>query len=226
MVDGSDNNDISVTISTSQIVPEAVAEFQVLQNPYSVEFGRNSGGQINVITKSGTNRFRGDFLDYYQSSGLNSRTNIEKANNLADARRAHSPSARRRPRRPDVPRQGCSSSASISATRSVPPNGPSPTTVPHSDAGRLCGAAERAAGRRADGVEPAGGARADRRSSRTSTRTNPMFRNVSIDTGQRRADRDRADQRQHRRSEHVSHGPGPRGLPRRSRTTTSRSAIR
>ena len=48
-----------------------------------MEFGRNSGGQINVITKSGTNRFRGDFFDYYQSSGMNSRTNIEKANNLA-----------------------------------------------------------------------------------------------------------------------------------------------
>lgn len=82
MVDGSDNNDISVTIATSQIVPESVAEFQVMQNPYSVEFGRNSGGQINVITKSGSNRFKGDFFDYYQSSGLNSRTNIEKANNL------------------------------------------------------------------------------------------------------------------------------------------------
>jgi hypothetical protein len=50
MVDGSDNNDISVTIATSQIVPEAVAQYQVLQNPYCVEFGRNSGGQINVIT--------------------------------------------------------------------------------------------------------------------------------------------------------------------------------
>ena len=84
MVDGSDNNDISVTIATSQIVPESVAEFQVMQNPYSVEFGRNSGGQINVITKSGSNRFRGDFFDYYQSSGLNSRNNIEKSNNLAD----------------------------------------------------------------------------------------------------------------------------------------------
>jgi hypothetical protein len=82
MVDGSDNNDISVTIATSQIVPEAVAEFQVLQNPYSVEFGRNSGGQINVITKSGTNRFRGDVWDYYQSSGLNSLTNVEKRSGL------------------------------------------------------------------------------------------------------------------------------------------------
>lgn len=83
MVDGSDNNDISVTIATSQIVPEAVAEFQVLQNPYTAEFGRNSGGQINVITKSGTNRFRGDGWDFYQASGLNSLTNIEKASSLA-----------------------------------------------------------------------------------------------------------------------------------------------
>lgn len=83
MIDGSDNNDISVTIATSQIVPEAVAEFQVLQNPYSVEFGRNSGGQINVITKSGSNRFAGDVWDYYQASGLNSRTNVEKRNELA-----------------------------------------------------------------------------------------------------------------------------------------------
>jgi len=81
MIDGSDNNDISVTIATSQIVPEAVAEFQVLQNPYSVEFGRNTGGQINVITKSGSNSFAGDLFDYYQTSGLNSRTNIEKASN-------------------------------------------------------------------------------------------------------------------------------------------------
>ena len=82
MVDGSDNNDISVTLSTSIIVPEAVQEFQVLQNPYSAEFGRNSGGQINVVTKSGSNMFRGDVWDFYQASGLNSRNNIEKASNL------------------------------------------------------------------------------------------------------------------------------------------------
>ena len=68
MIDGSDNNDISVTIATSQIVPEAVAEFQVQTNAYSVEFGRNSGGQINLITKSGTNRFHGEAWEYYTTS--------------------------------------------------------------------------------------------------------------------------------------------------------------
>ena len=83
MIDGSDNNDINVTIPTSTMVPEGVAEFQVMQNPYSVEFGRNSGGQINIITKSGTNSFRGDLFDYYQSSGLNSLNNLEKASGLS-----------------------------------------------------------------------------------------------------------------------------------------------
>lgn len=82
MIDGSDNNDISVTISTSVLPPEAVAEFQVLQNPYTVEFGRNSGGQINVITKMGSNAFRGDAWDYYTSSKYYSLTNIERANSL------------------------------------------------------------------------------------------------------------------------------------------------
>jgi hypothetical protein len=76
-IDGSDNNDISVTISTSPVVPEAVAEFQVQTNPYSVEFGRNSGAQINVITKSGTNNFHGDIFEYYNGSGLNALDNIE-----------------------------------------------------------------------------------------------------------------------------------------------------
>ncbi|MBI4264249.1 MAG: TonB-dependent receptor [Acidobacteria bacterium] len=87
MIDGSDNNDISVTIATSQIVPEAVAQYQVLQNPYSVEFGRNSGGQINVITRSGTNRFTGDAWDYYTSSKFFSLNNLEKASGREDPAR-------------------------------------------------------------------------------------------------------------------------------------------
>jgi hypothetical protein len=82
MIDGSDNNDISVTISTSDVVPEAVAEFQVITNPYSVEFGRNSGGQINVITRSGSNRFMGEAWEYWTGSRFYSLNNLEKASGL------------------------------------------------------------------------------------------------------------------------------------------------
>ena len=126
MIDGSDNNDISVTIATSQIVPEAVAEFQVLTNPYSVEFGRNSGGQINVITKSGTNRFHGEALGLLPGRATSTRsTNIEKS------QRPHrtSPSSSATSlggehRRADLQGQDSSSSASTSATRSGRRHGP------------------------------------------------------------------------------------------------------
>jgi hypothetical protein len=77
-IDGSDNNDISVTLSTTPTVPEAVAEFQVQTNAYSAEFGRNSGAQMNVITRSGSNAFHGDLFHYYSGSGLNAWDNIEK----------------------------------------------------------------------------------------------------------------------------------------------------
>ncbi|HEY0384845.1 MAG TPA: carboxypeptidase regulatory-like domain-containing protein, partial [Pyrinomonadaceae bacterium] len=79
-IDGSDNNDITVTLSTTPVPPEAVAEFQVQTNPYSVEYGRNSGAQINVITKSGTNLFHGDLYEYYRGSRLNALDNVEKRN--------------------------------------------------------------------------------------------------------------------------------------------------
>lgn len=81
-IDGTDNNDISVTIPTSSIIPEAVGEYQVLTNAYSAEFGRNSGAQLNVITRSGTNDFHGDLFHYYRGSRLNALTNVEKRNGL------------------------------------------------------------------------------------------------------------------------------------------------
>lgn len=78
-IDGSDNNDLSVTISTVDVVPEGVGEYQIQTNAYNVEFGRNSGAQINVITRSGTNNFHGDVFEYYRGSRLNAMDNIEKA---------------------------------------------------------------------------------------------------------------------------------------------------
>ena len=128
MVDGSDNNDINVTLSTSQIVPEAVAEFQILQNPYSVEFGRNTGGQINVITRSGANTFHGDAWEVLheqrlllagqprESAGPDKSAPSSRAINWA-GRSADLSCA-----------TSCSSSACISTTRSGRAAGPGPTT--------------------------------------------------------------------------------------------------
>lgn len=70
MIDGVDNNDPSVTIANARVIPESVAEFQVQTSAYSAEFGRNSGAQIMVTTKSGTNEFHGEAFDYYNANWM------------------------------------------------------------------------------------------------------------------------------------------------------------
>src|SRR5262245_24140563 len=52
---------------------ESVREFRVEANAYTAEFGRNSGGQINVLTKSGTNRFDGSLYEYHRNEALDAR---------------------------------------------------------------------------------------------------------------------------------------------------------
>jgi len=52
---------------------ETVREFRVETNAYSAEFGRNSGGQINVLTKSGTNRYSGSLYEYHRNDALDAR---------------------------------------------------------------------------------------------------------------------------------------------------------
>ncbi len=84
MIDGTDNNDISVTLQTVPVVAESVNEVVVQTNPFNVEYGRNSGAQINVVTKGGSNEFRGNVFEYYRDSDLNARDNIEKAANKTE----------------------------------------------------------------------------------------------------------------------------------------------
>ncbi len=55
-IDGIDNNDPDVTGVSQPVIPDAVQEFVVNQNVFSAEYGRGSGGQFNVITKTGTNQ--------------------------------------------------------------------------------------------------------------------------------------------------------------------------
>jgi len=52
---------------------ETVREFRVESNAYSAEFGRNSGGQINVLTKSGTNRIAGSVFEFHRNDALDAR---------------------------------------------------------------------------------------------------------------------------------------------------------
>ena len=52
---------------------ETVREFRVETNAYSAEFGRLAGGQVNVLTKSGTNQFHGSVYEYHRNDALDAR---------------------------------------------------------------------------------------------------------------------------------------------------------
>ncbi|MEO5895144.1 MAG: TonB-dependent receptor [Vicinamibacterales bacterium] len=52
---------------------DTIREFRVESNAYSAEFGRNSGGQINVLTKSGTNRFNGNAFEFHRNEVLDAK---------------------------------------------------------------------------------------------------------------------------------------------------------
>jgi hypothetical protein len=66
---------------TMILVPnvEAVQEFQVIANNPSAEYGRNSGAMVSVITKGGTNVFRGSGFEFHRDQGLRSKGFFETA---------------------------------------------------------------------------------------------------------------------------------------------------
>src|SRR5688572_31458263 len=72
-VDGADNTDNSVNASRSTVSQEAVQEFQVATNSYAPEFGRATGGIINVVTKGGTNDFRGNVFGFIRHKSIQAR---------------------------------------------------------------------------------------------------------------------------------------------------------
>jgi hypothetical protein len=66
-VDGADATDNSVNGVRSTVSQEAVQEFQIITNSYSPEYGRASGGVVNIITRSGSNDFHGDVYGYLRN---------------------------------------------------------------------------------------------------------------------------------------------------------------
>src|SRR6267142_2495112 len=78
-IDGTDNNDPSVTTSTQQVIPDAVQELVVNQNVYSAEYGRGAGGQFNVITKTGTDQIHFGAWLYNLNRMYDAADNQEKA---------------------------------------------------------------------------------------------------------------------------------------------------
>ena len=73
MVNGSDVEE-DVNLGTA-IVPnlDSIAEFRILTNNFDAEYGEFSGGQINVVTKSGGNQFHGDAFEFLRNTNFDAR---------------------------------------------------------------------------------------------------------------------------------------------------------
>jgi len=72
-VDGADAVDNSVNGIRSTVSQEAVQEFQMILSNYNAEYGRASGGVVNIVTKSGSNDFHGDVFGYLRNKAFQAR---------------------------------------------------------------------------------------------------------------------------------------------------------
>src|SRR5262245_30570189 len=77
LLDGTLMNDFTNgpagSAASTALGTETIREFRVEANAYGAEFGRNSGGQVNVVTKSGSNAFRGSLFEYHRNDALDAR---------------------------------------------------------------------------------------------------------------------------------------------------------
>ncbi|WP_446744907.1 carboxypeptidase regulatory-like domain-containing protein [Silvibacterium acidisoli] len=73
MINGADANE--GVENGAAIVPnlDSIAEFRIITNNFNAEYGNFSGGQVNVVTKSGTNNFHGDVFDFLRNTDLDAR---------------------------------------------------------------------------------------------------------------------------------------------------------
>jgi Carboxypeptidase regulatory-like domain len=73
MLDGGNNVDEYTNVNAPFPFPDALQEFSVQTTNYNAEYGQNSGGVVNVITKSGTNQVHGDAFGYLRNNVFNAR---------------------------------------------------------------------------------------------------------------------------------------------------------
>jgi len=81
LIDGGDNNDDTVGGLVQNFPLDSIGEFKFETQRFRADTGRANGGTIKVVTKSGTNDFKGSLFEYFRDKSLNSQTETEKLNN-------------------------------------------------------------------------------------------------------------------------------------------------
>ncbi|HEY6182267.1 MAG TPA: carboxypeptidase regulatory-like domain-containing protein [Terriglobales bacterium] len=75
-IDGADNISTASGVQKTTPSTDAVREFRVVNNTYSVEAGRAVGGIVNIITKSGTNDVHGSVYEYLRNDAMDARSEL------------------------------------------------------------------------------------------------------------------------------------------------------
>ncbi len=82
LLDGTLQNDITNSpagsAASTVLGTESIREFRVETNSYSAEFGRNYGGQINAISKSGSNQFHGSAYEFLRNDNMDARNFFDR----------------------------------------------------------------------------------------------------------------------------------------------------
>jgi outer membrane receptor protein involved in Fe transport len=82
LLDGTDINNVynktPGSVAGVLLGVEAILEFQVLTNAYSAEFGRSSGGVINAVTRSGSNKYNGSLFEFHRNSALDAKNYFDR----------------------------------------------------------------------------------------------------------------------------------------------------
>ena len=71
LFDGAINNDLLSNGVVFNPNPDTIAEFRILESSYTAEYGRNGGGIISVVTKSGTNEWHGSAFEFARNDAFN-----------------------------------------------------------------------------------------------------------------------------------------------------------
>jgi hypothetical protein len=83
LLDGTPQNDFTNgpagSAAGTVLGVETIREFRVEANSYGAEFGRNSGGQINAISKSGTNQWHGSLYEFHRNDNFDARNFFDGA---------------------------------------------------------------------------------------------------------------------------------------------------
>src|SRR5438105_2358429 len=66
---------------------DAVREFNLIQHSYGAEYGKRAGGQVSIVTDSGTNQLHGSAFEYLRNSGLDARNYFDQTTSAPSFRR-------------------------------------------------------------------------------------------------------------------------------------------